>query len=381
MNPDTAYPTQPDVNAGPLPDPFAWPDGRRVTSPAQWPERGRAWAEEITNLQYGGLPPAPERIVVESRCHAVMRRWDDAAELRSYGVRCLGGEEPFVLSAQVLLPRGEGPFPVIVAGDGCWGYWTDALQRSVIDAGLALAIFNRTELAEDLVYGGVPDKRKRSGGLYEVYPGLGFGALSAWAWGYHRMVDLLEQMPEIDASRIAVTGHSRGAKTVLLAAATDERITLTHDNASCAGGSAAYRHVGHGGEDLSIVEKLPSWFGDGIRPYVGREAELPFDQHCLLAGIAPRGLLLTYGLDDRWSNPEGMVQAAAATREVYRFLGAESNFAYHLREGGHFYRGEDLDRLLEFLRWRWLGQAPVSNWNDHPYAHLPEPFTWRAPGS
>ena len=36
--------------------------------------------------------------------------------------------------------------------------------------------------------------------------------LACWAWGYSRMVDVLEKQPEIDAARIAAVGHSRNGK-------------------------------------------------------------------------------------------------------------------------------------------------------------------------
>lgn len=369
----------PAINAGPLPDPFAWPDGRRVQAHDEWPERGRAWARLIADFEYGGLPPAPTKIEVESRCHAVMRRWPDQPNFLSYGVRCHGGATHIYVSAQILCPKGDGPFPAIVCGDGCFGYMTDSIRRKIVDAGLALVTFNRTELAEDLVYAGCPDKFKRSGGLYDVYPESGFGAVAAWAWGYHRVVDMLQELPFIDSSKIAISGHSRGAKTVLLAGATDERIALVHDNASCAGGAAPYRYVGHGGESLSIVNNLYSWFGGPIREMQGAESDLPFDQHCLLAAIAPRALLITYGLDDRWANPEGMVISAQAAREVYHYLGAAHQIAYHLRPGGHFYAEEDWDRLLEFIAWRWQGVEPTSQFNKHPYAQLPRGYEWSAP--
>jgi hypothetical protein len=256
---------------------------------------------------------------------------------------------------------------------------SDDIVRRVLDHGCALLLFNRTEMAEDLGYAGVPNNKKRSGGLYDVYPGRTFGALSAWAWGYHRCVDVLHTLPFIDPQRIAVTGHSRGAKTTLLAAATDSRITLVNDNASCAGGSAAFRYVGDGGETLSIIDVFPSWFGPGLKPYLSREGDLPFDQHCLLATIAPRPLLLTYALDDRWSNPEGMVQCAWAAGEAYRFLGCPENLAFHLRPGQHSHAPADWDVLLDFIDWKWSGKRPKAPYNIHPYEHLRPAFAWKAP--
>ncbi len=261
------------------------------------------------------------------------------------------------------------------------GYFSDGLVSRVTESGCALVIFNRTEMAEDLGYQGVPDKHKRAGGLYEVYPGRDFGALSAWAWGYHRCVDLLHELPFIDKSLIAVTGHSRGGKTALAAGAADERISIVNDNASCAGGSPVFRYVGAGGEKLDIVKVFPSWFGKTMQLYPGKEEDLPFDQHCLLASIAPRPLLLTYGLDDRWSNPEGMVQSAQAAGEVYRFLGAPDNLAFHLRAGDHAHSPEDWDVLLDFISWKWRGETPKASYNMHPYKHLKPAFSWKSPGA
>lgn len=374
-----AYPTQPIVNKGELPDPFAVPGGARVDTRAAWPARAQTWKDTILETEYGGLPPPPQGIEVETLCHAEMWGWPDAPHLWSYRVHCLGGKRPLAFSVRVLFPRTKGPFPAVITGDGCWWYLSEEVARRVVSNGYALVMFNRTELAEDLGYFGVPDKTRRSGGLYDVYPGGDFGALSAWAWGYHRCVDLLHTLPFIDRARVAVTGHSRGGKTVLIAGMTDERITLINDNASCAGGSATFRYVGDGGETIGIANAFPSWFGPRLPRYVGCEETLPFDQHCLLAAIAPRPLLLTYALDDRWSNPEGMVQCAWAAGEVYRFLGVPENLAFHLRQGDHAHAPADWDVLLDFMAWKWNGTPPKAPYNAHPYKHLQAAFSWTAP--
>jgi len=381
QNPINRYPSEPIVNKGELPDPFAMPDGARITTREEWPARSLAWRDMIVDMEYGGLPPKPNSIEIETLCHSTVRILPGTPKNWTYRVHCHGGQLPFSFCVRVLFPITPGPFPAIINGDGCWWYISDDVVRSVVDSGCALVMFNRTEMAEDLGYADVSDKKKRSGGLYDVYPGQGFGALSAWAWGYHRCVDLLHELPFIDTDRIAVTGHSRGGKTTLVAGATDERIALVNDNASCAGGSAAFRYVGDGGETLGIISVFPSWFGPGLQPYLNREGDIPFDQHCLLASIAPRPLLLTYALDDRWSNPEGMVQCAWAAGEVYRFVGAPDNLAFHLREGGHAHAPEDWDVLLDFMAWKWLGKEPKAAYDSHPYGHLHPAFSWKAPNA
>ena len=330
-------------------------------------------------MEYGGLPPKPDSIEIETLSHSAVGHWPGEPKLRSYRVHCHGGERSSAFCVRILFPSTVGPFPAIINGDGCWWYVSDDIARQVVDSGYALVMFNRTELVEDLGHADAPDKNRRTGGLYHVYPGQAFGALSAWAWGYHRCVDLLHELAFIDADHIAVTGHSRGAKATLVAGATDERISLVNDNASCAGGSAAFRYVGDGGETLNIINVFPSWFGPGLRPYLGREEDIPFDQHCLLASVAPRSLLLTYSLDDRWSNPEGMVQSAWAAGEVYRFLEAPDDLAFHLRQGEHSHAPEDWDVLLDFIAWKWQGKEPKAAYNSHPYGHLQRAFSWKAP--
>lgn len=375
------YPTEPSINKGELPDPFAIPPDRRVLTAAEWADRARAWREEIISLEYGGMPPNPGAIRIETLNQSAVKALPGDPLHHLYRIHCEGGDLPFSFCVRLLVPRKPDPVPVIVNGDACWWYVTDEVVRNVLAGGCALLLFNRTEMAEDLGYVGVTETRKRTGGLYDVFPRARFAALSAWAWGYHRCVDFLKTLPFIDGDRIAVSGHSRGGKAVLAAGATDPRIMLVNDNASCAGGSAAFRFVGAGGEPISIVNKFPSWFGPEMAQYVGREEALPFDQHCLLACIAPRPLLLTYALDDRWSNPEGMVQCAWAAREVYRFLGAEDNLAFHLRPGEHSHSLDDWKVLLDFIAWKWKGEAPAARFNEHPYGHLRPAFSWQAPGA
>ncbi len=373
------YPTEPSINRGELPDPFALPDGGRVKTREEWTERAQAWSDMILNMEYGGLPPVPDSVTVEALCHSGVSRWEEAPKLRTYRVHCHGGAQPFSFCVKILYPSGDGgPFPAVVNGDGCWWYLTEEIAQRVVRSGCAIVYFNRTEMAKDLERSD-PTWKARSGGLYDVYPGMTFGTLSAWAWGYHRCVDLLCQLPYIDSSRIAITGHSRGGKTTLLAGMTDPRIGLVNDNASCAGGSPVYRYVGHGGESLTILDSFPPWFSNDLRPYFGRENEIPFDQHCMLAAIAPRPLLLTYALDDRWSNPEGMVQSAWAAGEVYRFLGSADNLAFNIRPGTHMHAPEDWEVLLDFIGWKWQGKAPKAAYNTHPYTHLKPAFSWSAP--
>jgi dienelactone hydrolase len=339
-----------------LPDLFAWPDGRRVETPGGWPSRARAWRDAVVDLGYGGLPPAPDGVVVETRSEARVHRLPGAPRLLALTARARlrGGET--VLAVRLLLPDAPAPVPAVAYGDGCWWHLDGATLARFAARGVALAVFDRTEVAPDAgrAEGGGPPAERR-GGLFDLVPGASFGALSAWAWAFQRVVDLLRERPEIDPERVAVTGFSRGGKAALLAGATDDRIALVHAHASGAGGAAPFRVLGEGAETLDVARAFPTWFGPRLRAHLGRERELPFDQHALLAAVAPRALLLTCGVEDRWANPAGVVAAVRAAGEAYRLLGAPDALRVALREGGHAHVPADWQLLLDTVAWRWQG--------------------------
>ena len=339
-----------------LPDLLAWPDGRRVGAPAEWHARASAWRDLIVGVGYGGLPPEPDGVAVEVRSEVRVHGLPGAPRLLALRLRArLGGGEA-AFAVRLLLPDAPGPVPAVAYGDGCWWHLDDATLARFAARGVALAIFDRTEVAPDAGWAaeGEPPPARR-GGLFDLVPGATFGALAAWAWAYHRVVDLLRERPEVDGGRIAVTGFSRGGKAALLAGATDERIALVHAHASGAGGAAPFRVLAEGAETLDVARAFPTWFGPRLREFVGREGELPFDQHALLAAVAPRALLLSCGADDRWANPGGTRAAARAAGEVYHLLGAPDALRVALREGGHAHTPADWQLLLDAVAWRWQG--------------------------
>jgi len=360
----------------PLPDLFQLESGARVAGEADWAARRAELWRYAVDMQYGGMPPEPEFLEVEPLYRS------DRGD--SYRIHTGRRAHPITFLMQVIWPGKRGRYPIVVDGDGCFPYvYLDEALDVYREAGVALVRFNRTELAHDI------KEEKHEDGLYAVYPGMTFGALAAWAWGYHRCTDAVLQLGCADERMIAYTGHSRGGKTALLAGATDTRATVVNPNGSGAGGAGCYRiHAETLCEDdevrrserlADLLRNFPFWFGPEMQPYAEREEDLPFDEHFLKALVAPRVLLDTEALSDAWANPVGTYMTHRAAGEVWRFLGAEDRLLIHYRDGYHYHKPEDMAVLCNVMH-HFLDGTPFDGTiNGTPFDDIPPVHTWRCP--
>ncbi len=198
-------------------------------------------------------------------------------------------------------------------------------------------------------------------GAGEKTPDQRWGAIGAWAWGFSRMVDVLEKDPNIDADALITYGHSRYGKSALVAAAYDARIDGVIAHQSGTGGASLNRKKK--GESIGkITESFPHWFAPRYARYAGRAEEMPVDQHQLLALIAPRPIFLGNSRRDVWSDPNGAFRAAMGADPVWELYGSsgldqedlksfkpEADITYWIRPGTHGVTKEDWPAFLEFL--------------------------------
>ncbi|MEM0906586.1 MAG: hypothetical protein AAGJ94_04425 [Pseudomonadota bacterium] len=181
------------------------------------------------------------------------------------------------------------------------------------------------------------------------------GAISLWAYALSRLVDVAVTLPEIDAARIAVAGHSRLGKAALWAAAHDARIsTAIIHNAGTLGPALASHSTGETLMDLAT--SFPHWVSPSCRARLNAGITPTVDQHQALASIAPRNVIVGSAALDAWADPVaeylGLCAAAPAFAGATELPAAEEVFgdaiapmqsvlvrrgplAYHLRPGGH----------------------------------------------
>ena len=343
-----------------LPDPFAFSAGGRVTTRADWLRRRHELSRAIQYYEYGPLPTAPTTVQATRPDRAAAAPW-------ALKVTVTGETRSGTFPIRVSLPEGTGPFPAFISAGNLKREHERFTKR-----GYAVVEVPLREVA--------PDSPDRTGTFYTLYPDSPAGVLMAWAWGFQRVVDALASLPEIRVDRLAVTGHSRYGKAALVAAALDERIALTVPASSGLGGTGNYRFfyedAGRNERIENIVGRFSYWFSPRLAEFVGQPERLPFDQHSLMALVAPRGLLITMGEEDAWANPQGTQSSFRAARRVYDFLDAARSIGIAYRPGGHSMVSDDFDAMLDFADRLYASGASERVFDRSPYPEEPAALPW-----
>lgn len=237
------------------------------------------------------------------------------------------------------------------------------IGEEIIDQGYAIANVCYQDITKDEM----DDYHSGIGELWKRTEKISWGKLMMWAWGASRIMDYLETDKRINAKKVAVMGHSRLGKAALLAGAFDNRFILTASFGSGAGGAALFR--GKTGQQIADLheEYARLWFTENFFEYADIAAELPFDQHFLLALIAPRHLYVGSADEDFWADPKSEFLSCAALEHIYRFYGTKGlgiskcaletgtvfhkgRIGYHLRKGNHYLSRDDWKLIIDYRK-------------------------------
>lgn len=375
-----------------LPDPLVMFNGERVTTKDQWFKQRRPELQKLfQHYMYGTPPKAPK---VKGKVERVdPMALGGKATLKEITLTFAGVEGPKIHVLLIVPNKRQGPAPVFVGMNFCGNHavlddpkihlntnWTYANQpgvqknrateksrgtqkevwnaEDIIDAGYALATFYSGDID--------PDRADVREGVQQYFKGdHDWSTIAAWAWGYSRVIDYLVTDGDVDPARIIAVGHSRLGKTTLLAGAFDERIAVIIPHQAGCGGTGPSRAIGNKGAESvkRINTSFPHWFNARFKQFNDEPERLPFDQHCLIALCAPRPVLLSNAVQDKWANPDGQFELLIAADPVYRLVGAkgvasktmpavgklmDSPLGYYIRAGEHSMNRDDWRAFLAF---------------------------------
>ena len=312
-----------------LEDPLTFVDGSKVESPSDWKRRRQEILKIFEDNVYGRMPPKPDEMAFEIVSEKMSE--DRFATTRVYRQYFRADKSGPVIDWLVAVPRhAKGKVPVFlhlnyaglekIANKKTVHY--DLPWDQLIANGFAFMSSQYEQITSDLLHGDTVDNAFN--GVFELWGRRdpqktnNTGTIMAWAWGLMRGLDLAERIPEIDATRNVVIGSSRLGKAALVAGAFDERFQVVIPNQTGAiGVQLMKRDYGENlrGQALGTVH----WYCSKIWDYKDDPRKMPFDQHLLLACVAPRNLLLEC-YHKKWFDPRGEWLAAKAASPVWEFL-------------------------------------------------------------
>ncbi len=313
----------------------------RDAAGVETPVRGIAdWrvrrAHILAHLQevMGPLPGGERRVPLDVR---VMEEHDEAAYVRR---KISFATEPGDrTSAWLLLPKGAtGKRPAML----CLHQTTPIGKDEPAGLGGHENLHYAKELAEGGYVTLAPDYPNFGDDHVDVYK-LGYESASMKGiWNHLRAVDLLESLPEVDAERMGVIGHSLGGHNAIFAALFDERLKAVVT--SCGFNAFAYYYGGdiRGWSHAGYMPRLKSVYELDL-------AKVPFDFPELVGALAPRALFVNAPLHDENFDVRGVRVCIEAARPVYELHGASARLHVVYPDAEHDFPGEVRREAMRFL--------------------------------
>ena len=252
--------------------------------------------------------------------------------------------ENFPVTANLYLPKTSGKHPgtIFLCGHSADGKAALAYKSGAANLaikGFATLIIDPVSQGERWQFVGVPNTSAVHGFCTREHNVLGkqlrlcgdfFGA---WrAYDALRGLDYLLSRPEIDSSRIGITGNSGGGTMTTFTQALDERFTMAAPSCYVTSWKRNFEN-----ELPADVEQIPPGIlaagcemGDFILAY------------------APRPIILL-GQKNDFFDPRGLLETYNQVKKVYALLGAEENIQCFIGPGNHGYSIENREAMYEFF--------------------------------
>jgi len=306
-----------------LPDPFTFFDGREVKTKADWECRRKEILAMAAKYLYGPVP---------GDCDEVTGTVNGG----NVSISCTVGGKTETFAATI---SGSGQAINL------------NLSSGILPQGKTLSLGNGNEAKIRNLYG-----------ISELNPNIANG------WMLNRVIDVLEQNPDSghDPKKVAVSGCSGCGKGAFLAGVFSRAPIVVIVESGGGGGSswrmnewfgngagkARYSCNGNppGPQGIHQLEEngiCGPWVTSAARYFRDNPAavnKMPFDQHLLLATIAPR-YLVHFSNDNKanswcWLGGTSEALASWAAHSVYNALGVPENHSFELYSGQHCNTGD-----------------------------------------
>jgi dipeptidyl aminopeptidase/acylaminoacyl peptidase len=284
-------------------------------------------------LVMGPLPDASRKVPLDVQVVEEVRTPNYLRRKLTFAV-----EKGDRVPAYLLLPHKPGPHPAVL----CLHQTTKPGKAE--PAGLAgdPSLHYAHKLAERGFVTLAPDYPGY--GEYKCDPyALGYAsATMKGIWNHMRAVDLLASLPEVDAERIGVIGHSLGGHNSLFVAAFDERLTCIVSNCGFCSFPKYYQGNLAGWSHQGYMPRIRTAYG--LRP-----ERMPFDFPEVVAALAPRPFLAIAPVKDANFAVDGVRDCMTAARPVYQFLRAADKLAALYPDAGHAYTPGAWEETVKWL--------------------------------
>jgi dienelactone hydrolase len=258
----------------------------------------------------------------------------------------------YLATGNIFYPTvGTGPYPAVLTPHGHWAYGRlqnsasgSVMARSIDFARQGYVVFaidmvgyndsfqlphdgskSRAQLVADAPLPYEPRLFRADFDFpdAELY---GFNLGGVQLWNSIRALDFLSSLPEVDGSRIGVTGASGGATQTLLLMAADDRVKV----------AAPVNIIGAEKQPGCSCENLPGlWVGTSTIE--------------IAATFAPKPLILVSATEDPWTHSTP-VRELPMIRRYYDLFGAAGQLANTHVKAAHNYNADSRAAVYAFFR-------------------------------
>ena len=313
---------------------------KKILAGIKTPLQARRYADSARKKIAAAFGPLPERTPLNARTVGIIREKGFTIEKVIFHSR-----PDFPVTGNLYLPpgiKGKAPAVLGLCGHAQSGKAEPAYQsfcRGLVLKGYAVFIIDPVSQGERYQFLNTPDAGDISGRCCDEHNMMGKQLrlagefIGTWrAWDGIRGLDYLLSRPEVDASRVGVTGNSGGGTLTSYVNALDDRPTMA------APGCFITTYL------RNLENELPSDC-EQIPPHM---LEFGLEMSDLIIARAPRPVIIL-GQKNDFFDPRGTREAYEDIRHVYSLLGAKDNARLSIGPDSHGYTLSNRKSMYRFF--------------------------------